>query len=82
MYNFTIIITKCLYCVCKSVAKIVHTDGRKVTVDDYVHQDADQIIGAIAHRLRPKEWTDHAKAVETNSTSEEANIPSDTPEQD
>ena len=23
-------------------------------VDDYVHQDADQIIGAIAHRLRPK----------------------------
>ena len=66
----------------KSVAKIVHTDGRTVTVDDYVHQDADQIIGAIAHRLRPEEWTDHAKAVESNSPSEEPDIPSDSPEQD
>jgi len=66
----------------KSVAKIVHADGRTVKVDDYVHQDADQIIGAIAHRLRPEEWTDHAKAVEAGSTSEEANIPSDTPKQD
>ena len=66
----------------KSVAKIVHADGRTVTVDDYVHQDADQIIGAIAHRLRPEEWTDHAKAVESNSPSEEADIPSDSPEQD
>ena len=66
----------------KSVAKIVHADGRTVKVDDYVHQDADQIIGAIAHRMRPEEWTDHAKAVEPNSTSEEADIPSDTPEQD
>jgi hypothetical protein len=66
----------------KSVAKIVHADGRAVKVDDYVHQDADQIIGAIAHRLRPEEWTDHAKAVEAGSTSEEVNIPSDTPKQD
>ena len=66
----------------KSVAKIVHADGRAVKVDDYVHQDADQIIGAIAHRLRPEEWTDHAKAVGAGSTSEEANIPSDTPKQD
>ena len=66
----------------KSVAKIVHADGRTVKVDDYVHQDADQIIGAIAHRLRPEEWTDHAKAVGAGSTSEEADIPSDTPKQD
>ena len=66
----------------KSVAKIVHADGRTAKVDDYVHQDADQIIGAIAHRLRPEEWTDHAKAVGAGSTSEEANIPSDTPKQD
>ncbi|MEC7385695.1 MAG: hypothetical protein VYB14_05845, partial [Planctomycetota bacterium] len=66
----------------KSVAKIVHADGRTITVDDYVHQDADQIIGAIAHRLRPEEWTDHAKAVESNSPSEEADIASDSPEQD
>ncbi len=66
----------------KSVAKIVHSDGRTVKVDDYVHQDADQIIGAIAHRLRPEEWTDHAKVVESKSTSEEADLPSDTSEQD
>ena len=66
----------------KSVAKIVHADGRTVVVDDYIHQDADQIIGAIAHRLRPAEWTDDAKAVEANSTSEEINTPNDTSEQD
>ena len=66
----------------KSVAKIVHADGRAVKVDDYVHQDADQIIGAIAHRLRPEEWTDHAKAVGATSTSEEANSPNDAPKQD
>ena len=64
------------------MAKIIHSDGRTVKVDDYVHLDADQIIGAIAHRLRPEEWTDHAKVVESKSTSEEADLPSDTSEQD
>ena len=68
----------------KSVARIIHADGHSVKVDDYVHQDADQIIGAIAHRLRPEEWTDHAKAVEEKQAteSEEADSTNNGPEQD
>ena len=60
----------------KSVARIIHADGRNVKVDDYVHQDADQIIGAIANRLRPEEWTDHAKAVEQNQPAEAEEVDS------
>ncbi|MAV54810.1 MAG: hypothetical protein CMJ28_02505 [Phycisphaerae bacterium] len=61
----------------KSVAKVIHTDGRIAKIDDYIHQDADKIIGEIAHRLRPSEWTDHAKAVSNNSPSDETDTASD-----
>ncbi len=45
----------------KSVAVVVHTDGRRVELDDFIHRDMDQIVGAIAHRMYPDQWGQDAK---------------------
>jgi hypothetical protein len=47
----------------KSIAFVVHADGRREKLDDYVHRDVDRIVGAIAHRMYPQDWTEEAKAV-------------------
>lgn len=49
----------------KSIATVVHTDGRREKLDDYVHRGVDQIVGTIAHRMYPEQWTAEAKAVKT-----------------
>lgn len=47
----------------KSIAEVVHSDGRRVALDDYKHKDLHLIIGAIASRLYPDQWTEEAKVV-------------------
>jgi hypothetical protein len=46
----------------KSVATVVHTDGRRVKLDDYVHRDVHLIVGAIASGKYPDQWDEQAKA--------------------
>lgn len=45
----------------KSVAWVVHSDGARVKLDDYKHQDLHRIVGALACRLHPEEWDDDAR---------------------
>lgn len=44
-------------------AKVVLQDGRRILLDDHDHRNMHLIIGAIAHRLHPNEWTSEAKRV-------------------
>ena len=57
----------------KSIAK-VHVQGaddqeEEVTLDDYEHQHTHLIVGALAHRFYPEEWTEEAKPVKRDSDS-------------
>jgi len=45
-------------------ARAVLRDGRKILLDDHDHKNMHLIIGAIAHRLYPNEWTVQAKRVD------------------
>jgi hypothetical protein len=47
----------------KSVAWVVHTDGRRMKLDDYVHKDVHLIVGALASQRYPDEWDAEAKRV-------------------
>lgn len=47
----------------KSIAQVVHADGQRVTLDDYKHKNLHLIVGAIASRLHPDQWTAEAKVV-------------------
>lgn len=55
----------------KSVAAVVHTDGRRVDLDDFIHRDMDKIVGAIAHRMHPDQWDEDAKPVKSEAASAE-----------
>jgi hypothetical protein len=45
----------------KSVASVVHRDGTRVRLDDYVHRNTHLIVGAIASRMYPDAWTEEAR---------------------
>lgn len=45
------------------VAKVETADGQRVVLDDYLYTGMHLVIGAIAHRLHPDEWTVEAKRV-------------------
>ncbi len=47
----------------KSIAFVIHKDGQQVKLDDYVYKNLYLIVGAIAHRFYPDEWTEEAKRV-------------------
>ena len=66
----------------KSTAKVM-VEGREdpILLDDYVYQDSYKIIGQLAHRFDPENWTEDAKpAKNVDSKSAEANAEGDTPE--
>ncbi len=46
-----------------SKAWVVHTDGRRVLLDDYVFKNSFRIVGAIASERYPDDWTDEARKV-------------------
>jgi hypothetical protein len=56
-------------------AKVVLQDGRTILLDDHDHKNMHLIIGAIAHRLHPDEWTLDAKRVGGQSSDDAANTP-------
>ncbi len=47
----------------KSIAHVVHTDGTRAKLDDFQHKDLHLIVGAIASRIQPQEWTPDARPV-------------------
>ncbi|MCH8342835.1 MAG: hypothetical protein IH983_02490 [Planctomycetes bacterium] len=53
----------------KSVAYVVHRDGARAKLDDYKYRNLHLIVGAIASRLHPGEWTVEAKPIKSSSTT-------------
>lgn len=51
----------------KSIAEVVHSNGKRVALDDYKHKDLYLIVGSIASRLYPEKWTPEAKPVKNNA---------------
>ncbi|MCH2134224.1 MAG: hypothetical protein MK116_10780 [Phycisphaerales bacterium] len=48
----------------KSICWLQHVDGTRVKLDAHIYKGLDTIIGAIAYRLRPEEWTVDARPLE------------------
>jgi hypothetical protein len=48
-------------------AKAVLKDGRRVLLDDHDHKNMHLIIGAIANRLHPDQWTVEAKRIDSST---------------
>jgi hypothetical protein len=47
----------------KSIAHVVHRDGRRMKLDDYKHRNLHLIVGALASRMYPEKWTVDARPV-------------------
>jgi hypothetical protein len=45
----------------KSIAFVVHTDGARVKLDDYIYRNTHLIVGALASERYPEEWDAEAK---------------------
>ncbi len=54
----------------KSIAVVTLPSGATSLLDDYKYKGLDRIIGAIAHRLHPDEWTPEAKPVKAEEPDE------------
>ncbi len=52
----------------KSIATVVAKDGTRVELDDYKFKDLHLIVGAIAHRFYPDQWTEEARKVKTGTS--------------
>ena len=48
----------------KSIAWVVPRDGTRIKLDDYKFRDLHLIIGSIASRLHPDDWTSEAKPID------------------
>jgi hypothetical protein len=54
----------------KSLAWVVAEDGTRVKLDDYIHRDSAGIVGRLAVRFHPDEWTEEAKPVAVEEPEE------------
>lgn len=45
----------------KSIATVKISDGREIKLDDYKFRDMHLIVGALASRFHPEEWTEEAR---------------------
>ncbi|MBC8523214.1 hypothetical protein H8D29_04745 [PVC group bacterium] len=52
-------------------AKVVTSDGEHLILDDYVFEDMHLIIGSLAHKFYPNEWTPLAKRVRVETGEDE-----------
>ena len=61
----------------KSVARVKHTSGAEAKLDDYIYQDTHLLVGALAHRFHPQDWTEDARPVkaEQPESADEAGEP-------
>ncbi|MDP6890429.1 MAG: hypothetical protein QF471_03795 [Phycisphaerales bacterium] len=66
----------------KSKAWVVHTDGHRVLMDDYIFKGVYRIVGEIASARYPAEWTDEAKRVKKDTAPPEPADSSEMPEID
>lgn len=55
----------------KSIAEVVHEDGSRLKIDDYIHRDAHLIVGAIASEKHPEAWDAEAKKVKPEGEADE-----------
>ena len=55
----------------KSIAHVVHADGRRLKLDAYLHRDLHLIVGAIASRLYPDQWDSQGKMVKSAAETDE-----------
>ncbi|MBQ72142.1 MAG: hypothetical protein CMJ67_04475 [Planctomycetaceae bacterium] len=55
----------------KSIARVSVEGADEVVLDDYENQDAYKIVGALAHKFHPDEWTEEAKPVKEESDSDD-----------
>ena len=53
----------------KSIAWVVSSDGTRIKLDDYKFRDLYLIIGSIASRLHPDDWTSEAKPIDGKSAA-------------
>ncbi len=59
----------------KSKASVVHVDGQRALLDDYVFKGLHRIVGALANAQHPEQWTAEAKRVKVEKpTSTDDNI--------
>ena len=61
----------------KSKASVVHVDGTRAVLDDYVYKGLHRIIGALASDRYPEQWTLEAKRVKAETP---ASANDDTPD--
>jgi len=54
----------------KSVAWVVHTDGRRIKLDDYVYRNVHLIAGALASARYPEQWDAEARKVRGDDEDE------------
>jgi hypothetical protein len=47
----------------RSIAHVVHEDGQRIKLDDYIYRGTHRIVGAIASRFEPDQWTAEAKLI-------------------
>ena len=52
-------------------ASAITNDGQKIVLDDYIFQNMHLIIGSLAHRFYPEQWTPIAKRVKVEENSSE-----------
>ncbi len=57
----------------KSIATVVLADGQLIKLDAYIHTRLDQIVGILAHKFHPDQWTEEAKPVKPPEKAEDAN---------
>ena len=56
----------------KSIAHVVHTNGTRVKLDDYIYKNTHLIVGALASARYPEEWDAEAKVVPAAKADEPA----------
>lgn len=52
----------------KSKAWLVHQNGTRVLLDDFIHKNIHLIVGAVASRFYPEEWDAEAKIIKPEET--------------
>lgn len=56
----------------KSIAWVVHADGKRLKLDAYVHKNLELIIGTLASKKYPDQWDGEAKRVKTEEAAADA----------
>lgn len=47
----------------KSIVHVVHENGDRIKMDDYIHKSVHLIVGALASEMYPEQWDQEAKPV-------------------